>query len=86
MSVIISGMSLPLPGDVIVCALIDNKLQCSIVTRGKPIEWCEALEIPTPHGRLIDADDLLRQPMNTANYPKNYVHNAPTIIEAEVSE
>lgn len=39
-----------------------------------------------PHGRLIDADDLLRQPMNSANYPKNYVHVAPTIIEAEVSE
>ncbi len=44
---------------------------------------CPLVEIPTPHGRLIDADDLLRQPMNTANYPKNYVHNAPTIIEAE---
>ena len=45
---------------------------------------CPLVEIPTPHGRLIDADDLLRQPMNTANYPKNYVHVAPTIIEAEV--
>lgn len=44
---------------------------------------CPLVEIPTPHGRLIDADDLLRQPMNTANYPKNYVHNAQTIIEAE---
>ena len=47
---------------------------------------CPLVEISTPHGRLIDADDLLRQPMNTANYPKNYVHVAPTIIEAEVSE
>lgn len=59
MSVIIKGMKLPLPGDMMVCALIDGKLQCSIVTRGKPIEWCEVLEVPTPHGRLIDADRLL---------------------------
>ena len=52
---------------------------------GRP-DNCPLVEIPTPHGRLIDADELLRQPMNTANYPKNYVHVAPTIIEAEVSE
>ena len=97
MSVIIKDMSLPLPGDVIVCALIDNKLQCSIVTRGKPIEWCEALEIPTPHGRLIDADELKKNMRNY--YPsidhlccsqhvvtKRDIDCAPTIIEAEVSE
>lgn len=46
------------------------------------------VEIPTPHGRLIDADELLRRPTNILfnKYPKSYVRNAPTIIEAEVSQ
>ena len=47
---------------------------------------CPLIEIPTPHGRLIDADALLRTEINLANYPSNYIHIAPTIIEAEVSE
>ena len=29
--------------------------------------------------RLIDADELLKQPLDTANYPSNYVRNAPTV-------
>ena len=37
-----------------------------------------------PHGRLIDADALLRTEINLANYPSNYVRIAPTIINAEV--
>ena len=41
-------------------------------------------DIPTPHGRLIDADALLRTEINLANYPSNYIHIAPTIINAEV--
>lgn len=36
-----------------------------------------------PHGRLIDADALLRTEINLANYPSNYIHIAPTIIKAE---
>ena len=45
-------------------------------------------EVSTPHGRLIDADELLRRPTNILfnKYPKSCVRNAPTIIEAEVSE
>lgn len=94
MSVIIKGMKLPLPGDVMVCALIDGKLQCSIVTRGKPIEWREVLEVPTPHGRLIDCE---RQSFPTAfrhnltDYARGWnaclrsVLLSPTIIEAEAS-
>ena len=46
---------------------------------------CPMVEIPTPHGRLIDADELLRRPTNILfnKYPKSCVRNAPTIIEAE---
>lgn len=30
-------------------------------------------------GRLIDADELLKQPIDTANYPSNFVKLAPKI-------
>lgn len=29
--------------------------------------------------RCIDADELLKQPLDMANYPSNFVHNAPTV-------
>ena len=29
--------------------------------------------------RLVDADELLKQPLDQANYPSNYVKSAPTI-------
>lgn len=38
------------------------------------------------HGDLIDRKELLKQPMDTANYPSNYVRVAQTIIEADESE
>ena len=41
--------------------------------------------LATPHGRLIDADALLRTEINLANYPSNYVRIAPTIVEAEMN-
>ena len=39
--------------------------------------------LPKGHGDLIDRKELLKQPMNTANYPSNYVNVAPTIVEAD---
>lgn len=54
---------------------------------------CPLIEIPTPHGRLIDADDL--DSITVISYPSKgdpFVAGrlkkiiAPTIIEAEVSE
>jgi len=95
MSVIIKGMEMPQAGDMIICGQIDGKLQCTIVTRGKPTKWCEASEVSTPHGRLIDADKLTKNMRNY--YPsidhlcctqhvvtKRDIDNAPTVIEAEV--
>lgn len=39
--------------------------------------------LPKGHGDLIDRKELLKQPMDKANYPSNYVKIAPTIIEAD---
>lgn len=85
MSLIVKGMEMPQAGDIIICGQIDGKLQCTIVTRDKPTKWCEASEVSAPHGRLIDADALLRTEINLANYPSNYVRIAPTIVEAEMN-
>lgn len=43
----------------------------------------DAVVLPKGHGDLIDRKELLRQPMDLANYPSNYVRIATTIIEAD---
>ena len=58
---------------------------------------CPLIEIPTPHGRLIDADKLLEKAYwdyNEATHDYNNfkivseyeIADAPTVIEAEGSE
>lgn len=94
MSLIIKGMEMPQAGDMIICGQIEGKLQCTIVTRNKSTKWCEASEVSTPHGRLIDADKLVWFIDNHIASGKKWVEfetikdmiNAlPIIIEAEVN-
>ena len=53
---------------------------------------CPIVEVPTPHGRLIDADELLESFREALNEDRCFVNffalvdDSPTIIEAEVSE
>jgi hypothetical protein len=95
--VIIKGMEMPQAGDMIIYGQIDGKLQCTIVTRGKPTKWCETSEVSEPHGRLIDADALIKDlqglrelfPSNNIDYfggVISLIKNSPTIIETEVGE
>ena len=51
-------------------------------------EYCPLVEIPTPHGRLIDADELVRIWTGAKFYGniKPIVDARPTVIEAEGSE
>ena len=53
---------------------------------------CPLVEVPTPHGRLIDADELKNEyphdvdweyPVNTNGYVSESIDNAQTVIEAE---
>ena len=54
---------------------------------------CPIIEIPTPHGDLVDRDDLTDE-INRVTFAERYDYNvaynivtdAETIIEAEVSE
>ena len=53
---------------------------------GRRHRCCPLVEIPTPHGRLIDADELLKHKYGISQTARTYIKTADTIIEAEVSE
>lgn len=44
---------------------------------------CPLVEVPTPHGRLIDADKLLKNKTDHEMISSHLVWNAPTVIESE---
>ena len=46
---------------------------------GRP-DWCPLIEVPTPHGRLIDADNIYIDGEGYFWFSEN---EAPTVIEAE---
>lgn len=46
---------------------------------------CPLIELP-PHGRLIDADKLVRDTIYNKYITETILSNAPTVIEAEGSE
>lgn len=52
-------------------------------------EWCPLVDVPAPHGRLIDADALLEDVRkNSVSYSADdfaheWVDVQPTVIEAE---
>jgi len=80
------------------CQAVNRKPKDENIISRRP-DWCPLAEVPTPHGRLIDADELQRQFERMANeeWNKNIavsaascfddaaviVEDAPTIIEAE---
>ena len=106
MSILIKGMKMPKNCDN--CDLIqfdDEELEahCPLSPYyrwcGTPPDYipegCRLVEIPTPHGRLIDCERATFPTAfryNTNDYAKGWnacikaVQTAPTIIEAEVSE
>ena len=101
MSLIIKGSIMPLMCEECPCYDCDD-YSCKATGRGV-IEYrydgrpdnCPLVEIPTPHGRLIDADELY-EPMERDLYagigcdPTSIaaitISEAPTIIEAEESK
>ena len=58
-----------------------------IAPYGAPIpDWCPLIDIPTPHGRLIDADAIQDYNVETFGQRLLIIDTAPTVIEAERSE
>ena len=98
MSLIIKGSIMPLMCEECPCYDCDD-YACKATGRGvidyrydgRP-DNCPLVEISTPHGRLIDADELIRciehafGDKDIVKLVANIIERQPTIIEAEVSE
>ena len=85
MSLFIEGMDIPKHNGVSfdVCLLeISSDGSCEMLFNGKSYH---VIEIPKPHGDLIDRDELLRKPIDIANYPSSLVTIVPAIIKKEES-
>lgn len=90
MSVLIKGLKLP-PVGVRQCVVsfADN---CLLITDvcGKILFESEYVEVPTPHGDLVDRDDLIDE-INRVTFAERYDYNvaydivtsAETVIEME---
>ena len=83
MSVLIRGMRFPKTCDECLINCGRSMLYIGITDRRSPN--CPLVEIPTPHGRLIDADELVRiwKGAMFSGDIKPIVDARPTVIEAE---
>ena len=67
--------------------LFDSGIQDNEIATDDICEMARSLRLGTPlpkgHGDLIDKKELLKQPIDLANYPSNYVRIAQTIVEAD---
>lgn len=102
MSVLIKGMNMPILCELCdLCHLsLDTqgwKMWCKVAkeyagrigyVHGRP-NWCPLVEVPTPHGRLIDADALMKdirlhsESYFADDFAHEWVDKQPTVIEAE---
>ena len=111
MSILIKGMKMPKDCPMCPCAhwnKNDVMTGCEIVLRYIPDSetdywqsdkrpgWCPLVEVPTPHGPLIDADEIIEvqmfdemyeewtlKTMSVAEYLASAADMPPTVIEAE---
>jgi len=93
MSVLIKGMEMPKSNTMFTVTLRVRQDGTAefISTSGKTVKSFPMFEVPTPHGRLIDADALQEEADSQPCFWKGaidelMVRDAPTVIEAEVSE
>ena len=102
MSLIIKGMDMPKKGVYHAVITFDgDSLGVRIPPSKEPFFSGRIVHMPTPHGRLIDADEIKEyaewhcqrfiegdhaEVGLTVDQINSFVRNAPTIIEAEASE
>ena len=92
MSILIKGIEKPKYGFIEI-RLYDNRAECEF--QEHVYTDLETEEVPEPHGRLIDADELIKEQSYTAKdtsveemrvacrYCAEVLKDAPTVIEAE---
>ena len=96
MSILIKGMEMPT--SCYKCELMTANYGCVIVGavggesyRKRALD-CPLVEIPTPHGRLIDADALIKEfgdvlgKIAAENLNDMWIGEQPTVIESETGE
>ena len=84
MSILIKGMDMPTEGTVIAIYKLNGQFYATV----HGTELCLLVPVPKPHGRLIDADALMKKGMPLSFSVQKWVQEvdiacAPTIIEAE---
>lgn len=82
MDLLIKGMEMPSKG----CKTIDIHADGTVYVHGAyPTELHKAIPVPTPHGRLIDADELNHEYYKSPSYLNlcKAINDAPTVMEAE---
>lgn len=87
MSILIKGIDLPKDDNYIVLEIEKNgTVEAYSSTFGEVDGDPIAIQIPRPHGRIIDVDKLKEairtDIMGGLNYER-FMNNAPTILEAE---
>ena len=102
MSILIKGMEMPKCcddcwaldeyGDYPRCRITEEQRGYNFRIREQRMEHCPLIEVPTPHGRLIDADALkVERPIMDGSITvgvsyaitRKEIDEAPTVIEAE---
>ena len=102
MSILIKGMEMPEKCGSCDLFHVESPMHCTVVkghkTVGAPYgmprpDWCPLVEIPEPHGRLIDGDalqckvdDIGLGYYEVLGVTEDTIDSAPTVIEAEGSE
>lgn len=82
MSILIKGLDMPTKGNPITVLIYPDGVAECASQRKSGI----AVPVPTPHGRLIDADALIQNEKINSFEAVFAVAEAPTIIEAEEEE
>lgn len=94
MSILIKGIDIPNCSNED-CIVVIRHDKAEVWQTGYKERTVEAIQIPTPHGRLIDGGELYKDFENycsgecdccvheTENYNCGLIANAPTILEAE---
>ena len=87
MSILIKGMDMPKASNEDCIAVIRSNGKVEVWQTGTREFEAKAIQIPTPHGRLIDADKL-RENIEEVDRPDGYtalvhIKYAPTILKAE---
>ena len=98
MTTLIKGMEMPMVcddcwaldeyGDYPRCRITEEQRGYNFRIREQRMEHCPLVEVPTPHGRLIDADALNNEYYKSPSFLNlcYAINAAPTIIEAEEGE